>query len=269
MTRFLAILILALFLPQNPGYFQIISIPETAGMVDTDDRGNIYTTSSGRLTLFNPGGKQLLFFEERNYNKISAIDIKNPDRILVFYKEMSKILILNDVFKLSAAINLTAAGGLFDITLACLATDWNIWVYSNFEKRLMKITEKGDFVIKSALVEDIAGTKSQPGFMREYQEKLYLNIPRSGILEFDNEANFIRIIPLKGLYTFCVADGKICYVSGRNLKVYDIDSGIEQVTLLPDLTYMYTMPDLHGSELLLYYADLNSVGVLSIPVGEK
>jgi hypothetical protein len=38
---------------------------------------------------------------------------------------------------------------------------------------------------------------------------------------------------------------------------------------LPDLTYISTMPDLHGNELLLYYADLNSVGVLSIPAGQK
>jgi hypothetical protein len=39
---------------------------------------------------------------------------------------------------------------------------------------------------------------------------------------------------------------------------------VEQITALPDLTYIYTMPDLHGSELFMYYADLNSVGVLSV-----
>ncbi len=269
MPRFLIIFVFALFFPQNEGCFQILNIAEKAAIIDVDDLGNIYTTFDGQLKMFNPGGKQMLIFDDRKTGKISAIDIKNPDRVLVFYKERYKIRILDGLFKQWAEVNLTAEAGLFDVTLACLSADENIWVYSNNEKKLMKISDKGDFITKSAIVDDITGTKTQPVFLREYNQKIYLNIPRTGILEFDNQANFIRIIPLKGLVNFCVADGKICYVSGRNLKVYDIGSGMEQITRLPDLTYISTMPDLHGNELLLYYADLNNVGVLSIPANQK
>jgi hypothetical protein len=269
MMHLLAIFLSAFFFPQDPGYFQILSVSEMANLVSVDELGNIYTVSGDRLKMFNPGGKQLLVFEGQKNRKFSGIDIKDPDRVLVFYKETFKIFILNGLFKTTAELNLTGETGLFDVTLACLSEDEKIWVYSNNEKKLIKISDQGDFIARSAIVEDITGGKNQPNFLREYQQKLYLNNPRTGILEFDNQGNFIRIIPLKGLLTFCVANGKVCYVSGRNMKVYDIESGLEQITRLPDYTYLYTLPDLHGSELFLYYADPNTVGVISIITGQK
>jgi hypothetical protein len=265
MSRFLLLLFVGFLLPQNGGYFQILTIAEKASIVDVDDLGNIYTISAGRLTLFNAAGKQDIVFDDKMITKNTALDIKDPDRILVFSKEFFKIFILNDLFRIVVELNLTAQAGLNDVTLACLSADENIWVYSKSENRLMKISDRGDFVTKSAIINDITGTKSEPNFLREFHQKLYLNIPRTGILEFDNQGNFLQIIPLKGAMTFCVAEGKICYVLGKTMKVYHIESGLEQITALPDLTYIYTMPDLHGSELFLYYADLNSVGVLSIP----
>lgn len=264
MSRLLLIFLFGFLLPQNEGYFQILTIAEKAGIVDVDDLGNIYTTSTGRLTLFNAAGKQELVFDDRMITKNTALDIKDPDRILVFAKDFFKIFILNDLFRITVELNLTPEAGLNDLTLACLSADENIWVYSKSEKKLMKISDRGDFITKSAIIDDITGTKAEPNFLREFHQKLYLNIPRTGILEFDNQGNFLQIIPLKGLLTFCVADGKVCYVSGKNMKVYHIDSGVEQITALPDHTYIYTMPDLHGSELFMYYADLNSVGVLSV-----
>lgn len=267
--RLPALILLTFIFPQAPGYYQILTVPEMANLVSVDELGNIYTVSADRLKMFNPGGRQLLVYDGQKNRKISGIDIKDPDRVLVFYKETFKIFILNGLFKTTAELDLTGETGLFDVTLACLSEDEKTWVYSNNENKLIKISDQGDFIAKSDLIDDIAGTHVQPNFLREYQQKLYLNNPRTGILEFDNQGNFIRIIPLKGLLTFCVANDKVCYVLGRNMKVYNIGDGLEQVTQLPDYTYLYTLPDLHGSELFLYYADANTVGVISISTSQN
>src|SRR6478736_4485000 len=68
--------------------FSLINSYETkAQLIAVDNFGNFYSSSNNGILKFSPDGKYLYRYEEFRYGKIVVIDVSNPLKMLVFYRD--------------------------------------------------------------------------------------------------------------------------------------------------------------------------------------
>jgi len=62
----------------------------------------------------------------------------------------------------------------------------------------------------------------QPNFIVEYNNQVYLNDPKVGILVFDNFGTYIKTLPIFGLTNFQVKEKYLLFVNEKNeIMTYD------------------------------------------------
>src|SRR6202012_4840522 len=113
----------------------------TADIADfaVDNLGNIYLLSKdNQLKKLSPEGDSLAVFNDvRRYGKISSIDVTNPLKILVYYREFTTILALDRYLNMINIIDLRNLG-ILQARAVGLAYDNNIWVYDELDAKLKR-----------------------------------------------------------------------------------------------------------------------------------
>ena len=69
--------------------------------------------------------------------KLAQIDVSNPMRVLLYYKDFSTIVILDRFMTNRSTIDLRKQD-IFQVEAVCLSYDNKIWVYDEFEHKLKK-----------------------------------------------------------------------------------------------------------------------------------
>src|SRR5919112_2019992 len=74
----------------------------------TDNLGNIYIiNAASHLKKFNDKGDSVSSINDvRRYGKISSIDVTNPLKILVYYKEFARLVVLDRLLNVRSTIDL-------------------------------------------------------------------------------------------------------------------------------------------------------------------
>jgi hypothetical protein len=75
---------------------------------------------------------------------------------------------------------------------------------------------------------------SQLTEFREFKNRLFMNVPTTGIFIFDNQGNFIQKVDLQIDQRMCFYKEHLFWVDGENLKMYAISSmAVTDLGLIP------------------------------------
>lgn len=115
-----------------------------------DKLDNLYIISStGQVKKFGPKGDSVGVFNGiRNYGKLAAIDVSNPLKPLLFYKDFSGVVILDRFLANRLSLNLRQFNILQPSAIG-LSYDNNIWVFDAFDNKLKKIDEAGNLLLQT------------------------------------------------------------------------------------------------------------------------
>ena len=99
-----------------------------------DNLNNIYLVyNEGRLKKVSPKGDSLAVFNDvRKFGKLSSVDVSNPLKIILYYKDFSTIVVLDRFLNIRNSIDLRKES-LFQVRSVGQSYDNNIWIFDEQE----------------------------------------------------------------------------------------------------------------------------------------
>lgn len=225
----------------------------------TDHLENIYFIDGYKLLKIDTATGEVMEFGSYSAGEISLADVSNPFQIMVFYRDFNRVVFLdNKLSRLRSEISLSELG-VEQAVLACTSGRGGMWIFSDRDSRIIYFDQQLRNTHQSMIIGAVAGVTGKPVSMTEAQNRLYLYIPRKGILVFDRFASYITTVPYSGPERFRVTGSDILYFADGKLISMDIESGeetrldlpsdveIDDATLHPGYLFL-----LSGNRFMLY-----------------
>ena len=151
-----------------------------------DNLSNIYlVTSTSQVKKFNANGDSVgVFNDMKRYRKITLLDVTNPLKILVYYKEFSTILVLDRFLSVVNAIDLRRQN-ISDVKAIGLSYDNNIWIYDELANKIRKIDDNGKQLLESTDLRMVFDEVPAPTHIIDNKKSLYLYDSKTGWFVFD------------------------------------------------------------------------------------
>lgn len=221
-------------LPAQQGNFQLIETHKTdAYLAALDKFCNGYVAGRNKLQKFSSEGKLLFPYEEFRYGAIGSIDVTNPLKIVVFFPDVMKAVVLDKFLSPLTTYDFLQLG-YPSVSAVCGSTDGRIWYYDNVSMQLKKIDETGKVLREGQPMNTQLVQIPQPNFLLEYDNLVYMNDSLQGILVFDVFGSYKKLIPVTGLNKFQAAAQTIFYSDARNLYAYNMQTLATNKLILPE-----------------------------------
>ncbi len=229
------ILILALIIPPTGVEFkEIASFPGEVTAFTTDRLGNLYVAKQRQLVKYTRAGKQFAIFNRNVFGEIGTIDATDPFKILVFYKDFSRLAVLDNMLGETVEAFDLQQMNLDQVTLVAKSYNNGIWLFDPVQQTLLRMDEQLKSTITTTRVNQFIEHTIDPVEMMEADNKLYLNDPKRGILVFDVFGNYLKTIGLKNKPSVQVVEDQVLYLSGDTLKSFNMKT-LEETTALTAL----------------------------------
>lgn len=178
--------------------------------VAVDPNGNVYVIDGPTLHKLARNGNELFPYQYSNFQlgDISSVDVDNPLKIMLFYKDEGMILFLDEKMNpLMEPLNLMDAG-LNNISLATYSTDNTIWLYDVVLHDLINV----NFQLKELSRNHLSLKDFEPTqFISLKEKKLAMYNPATGIAFFDAFGTYLKTIPVRTDAGWCQVDEKCIY----------------------------------------------------------
>jgi len=221
-----------------------------------DNLDNLYILSStGQVKKFGPKGDSIgVFNGVRNFGKLYSIDVTNPLKPLLFYKDLSNIVVLDRFLANRASINLRQFN-ILQPTAIGLSYDNNIWVFDQFDYKLKKIDDAGNLLSQTDDFRMLFNQSFAPQKIINQDGFVYLADTAKGIFVFDNYGTFKRKILLKDWRTIDVWKGMIVRLSQDAIIVYNPSSFTEKSYRFPSSFTPYVNSFTNTNRLITFSPD--------------
>lgn len=199
-----------------------------------DNLGNIILLNEhGQLKKISPSGDSIAVFNNvRKYGKVHSVDVSNPLKILLYFKDFSTIVVLDRFLNSRAVIDLRK-NALYQVGTIAQSYDNNIWVYDDQEAKLKRIGEDGRVIDQSTDLRLIMDSIPYPQHMVDQDKQLYLYDPLMGVYIFDYYGAIKRRLPFTGWKDFSVINQSLFGRDDKYLYRYEPGSFKLQQYLLP------------------------------------
>jgi hypothetical protein len=190
-----------------------------------DNLDNVYViTNTNQLKKYGPAGDSVAVYNNvKNFGKATAIDVSNPLKVLLYYKDFATIVVLDRLFQIRNIIDLRQQN-IFEVNAIGQSYDNNIWLYDESDSKLKKIDESGkvlletpDFRLLFNEAPHIKNIYDQDGFV-------YLYDPNQNVFVFDYYGALRNKILISGWKDFKVAGKFIFGVNTDTLHRYEINT---------------------------------------------
>lgn len=178
--------------------------------VAMDNLDNLYIISTtGQIKKLNATGDSVgVYNQAKNYGQLYSIDVSNPLKLLLFYKEFSTVVILDRFLANQSTVDLKRFSILNPSAIGN-SYDNNIWVYDEYDNKLKKIDEQGKKLLETSDFRTVFDQSISPQKILNDNGLVYLADTAYGVFVFDNYGTFKRRIPIKNFQTIAVANNNI------------------------------------------------------------
>jgi hypothetical protein len=178
--------------PQSNSVFQFIkTFKGDFTYFNVDNLDNLYLLKDGtRLKKLNPNGDSLAVFNDvKKYGNPAFIDVTNPLKTLLYYKNYSTVVVLDRLLTMRNSINFRKHN-IFYVNNVTLSYDNNIWIFDEEDYKLKKIDEEGKVLSASPDWRTIFDSVPAPVKIVDKNNFVYLYDPEKGFYIFDYYGGF-------------------------------------------------------------------------------
>jgi hypothetical protein len=204
------------------GFNQILTKSLDGNQFTTDQFGNFYDISSREVKKYNKKGELLFTYSNNILGEISSVDVFNPLKILIYFRDFTKILSLDDAMSARGDVLNLNDLNLEETSLVCRSYNNGVWFYNPIKYQLTRI-ENRQVINVSSNLSNLLGENIQPNYLLEFNEKVYLSDIKSGILVFDIYGTYLKTIPIYNVKAFQVKQKYILYVNAnQQIEIYNL-----------------------------------------------
>jgi hypothetical protein len=225
-------------------------------LFQSDTQGFIYSTDGQTLKKSSPQGKELLRFSDPLLGAISSFDSSNPHKILVFYKDFNQVLWLDNSLSLIAGPLALEELGLGEAVLVGSSAHGGFWVFDWRDRQLSWFDANLKPQARSGPVDRLLATFTQPSFLAEFDNQVFLFFPDKGMMVFDRFASFRRTLPVADWIPLQVGEMGILGFKQSELRLFD-PIGLSDTLLVADTKQDLIFAQIASGKLIM----LNSQGI--------
>jgi hypothetical protein len=210
------------------------SIPGNYTDFEVDALGNIYLLApNNQLKKINGKGDSIgLFNDVRRYGKVFSLDVANPLKCLVYFKNFSTIVVLDRFLQPVNTIDLRRQS-IFQVKAIAQSYDNKIWIYDEQNQQLKKIDDNGEVILSTPDLRMAFDEVPTPVKILDQDGYVYLYDPEKGVYIFDIYGTFKNRISYIGLSSFTVSGKTTAGIADNELVVYSVGSLSEKRYPLP------------------------------------
>ena len=200
----------------------------------TDNLQNIYAvTDDFKIVKYDSSGQLLHTYANKSLGQPTSLDVSNPMKLMLYYKDFSTIVWLDNTLSEIAETNL-APIEIIQSPVACLSADGNFWVYDEVDQRLKKFDTQLHLVKDGAALQNFSDQPLQPIQMKEEDQQLYVSDTSQGIFVFDQYGSFSNKILIKKASDFQVENNQLFYLKENKVQSYNFKTLETFSVTLPD-----------------------------------
>lgn len=177
---------------QSDSAFQFLKSIEgnfTYFNVDNLDQLYLITDNNQLKKLAANGDSVAVFNDVKKYGNPAYIDVTNPLKTLLYYKNYSTVVVLDRLLTVRNNINLRKQQ-IFYVNNVTLSYDNYIWIFDEEDYRLKKIDEEGKILQSTTDWRMLFDTVPAPVKMIDRNNFVYLYDPAKGFYIFDYYGGF-------------------------------------------------------------------------------
>ncbi|MDJ0645896.1 MAG: hypothetical protein QNJ57_07945 [Flavobacteriaceae bacterium] len=197
-----------------------------------DDFENIYYTKG--TTFYKKTAQQTYSYANTPLGTIAAVDITNPLKILIFYRDFNTLVILdNRLNELSDRINLSDATYGKNAVFATISSNNNLWLYSLDDN----VLTLWNYETKQAIFDSQPLQFYKDSFEAKNQVSTYENcwlLSEKSILEFNEYGSFIKETALANVSMMTPYKRGFIYTKGTILYFHENDTTTEVTGMIPE-----------------------------------
>jgi hypothetical protein len=244
MKRFLNILLI-LFVSfidinaQSDSIFKLIKII-SGDIVDftVDNLDNIYILNSrNQIKKLDVNGDSVAVFNDiKKYGQATFIDVSNPLKVLLYYKDFATIVALDRFLNIRNTIDLRKQN-ILQVRAIGQSYDNKIWVYDELESKLKKIDEDGKLLLETPDFRLLLGQAPSPLKIFDEDKYVYLYDSLQGVFVFDYYGALKNNIMISRWQNFKVAGKYIFGSRADTLYRYEIKTFLLDDWKMPEQLY--------------------------------
>ncbi len=201
-----------------------------------DNLGYMYLLDeSGQLKKVSPKGDSVSVFNDvRRYGKLYSMDVSNPLKVLLFYKDFGTIVVLDRFLNNRLTIDLRKHQ-LFQVKAIAQSFDNGVWVYDELEGRLKRLDDNGNLIGETVDFRVIFDEAPSPGYISDADRLVYLYDSTMGLFVLDYFGTVKNKVALKGWQDVQVIGNRLLGRKGDMLESYVPGSMELKEQPIPDL----------------------------------
>ncbi len=182
-----------------------------------DNLDNIYILNSrNQVKKLNSRGDSVAVFNDiKRYGQATLIDVSNPLKILLYYKDFASIVVLDRFLNAVNTIDLRKQD-ILQAKAIGLSYDNKIWVYDELENKLKKIDEEGKLLQETSDFRQLFDKAPVPQELFDQDKLVYLYDSAQAVYVFDYYGALKNRLTIQGWQNFKVA-GK--YIFGNKAGI--------------------------------------------------
>lgn len=225
----------------GPRFISVGALKINAKFMQTDNLGNLYVvTQTNQLNKYGRNGKLLGTLNYNYTGSITQIDASNPMQIFVFYRELNKVIYIDNNMAYRGEIDLNKAN-IIQATSIARAYDNNLWVFDLGDLQLKKINDKSAVEQTSGNVRQYVNKDVAVCGVYDNNDRVFVLDSINGILLFDVFGSYLKTIPIKGISDVKVSTKNIYYYHDGNINQYNWQTSLGSSFSMPDTARVQKM----------------------------
>jgi hypothetical protein len=198
---------------------KIFTVASKGDYLLTDNLGNSFVVRNDQLTKYRDNGTVFRLYSNKKLGKITSVDPMNPLKIVVFYRDFSQVVFLDNTVTENGDPILLTDWELEQASVVCSSYDNGLWLFDQVQYSLTRFNQQFKPTVQVKSLNQILGYTPQPAFMMEQNNHVFMSDTAHGILQFDIFGTYIKTIPVKGLKKFQVFGDNLYYANKEGFLV--------------------------------------------------
>lgn len=176
-----------------------VRIQSSADFMAVDLQGNVFLVDNANITKYSRQGERLFNYGNALWGAISSVDVTDPLRILLFFKESNTIIFLNhQLAEIGDPIDLGMISDA-EALVASYAAGGGFWVFDAIGMSLNHFDKNGVVLAKTDNLSSLLESQI-PISLTEHQQNLYLQLPNRVVI-FDAYGGYLKNWPIESSNT--------------------------------------------------------------------
>ena len=209
-------------LSQQSSKYKLLEVPKN-NQIEIDQYGYFYIIDQDNLIKYDNEGHTLYHYSNKLLGNIDQIDISNPLRPLLFYKDQGLIIVLDNTLSQQKEPMSLNELGLYQTS--CIANsnfDNGIWLYDIDVNEIIKINHLSQVNYRSGNLSVLIPNMKFPILnLKEKNRKLYV-VTRNKIFVMDQFGSLLSVINLSAEKGLIIKEKNIITYDGNAICQFDI-----------------------------------------------